>query len=490
MKLSYKKIEKYTAIVLLVLMCISLLPVMYVGRYNHPTGDDYFYGVETKAVIENGGNVFDVLGEAFQGVAEQYERWQGTYSAMFLMHLPPNVFAEGAYAGVTAGLILLFTGALFYCLKPIVCVWMKGSKYLWMILSSVYVLICIQTVPFIGESFFWYNGSMYYTGYYGVTMFFLGMLCRYLICPKKYHMPILTLFALFLAGGNYVSLLPCILIVATLTALLVWKRSKKGIASGVLTLCMLMGLAVSAMAPGNQNRQEGLFEMSAIKAILKSLYQGIKYVYSWTGIWWLMAAVLLTPFMWNSVHKIKFRFRYPLVVIGLSYGIFCSMACPTFYAMNSTGPARVLAIVYYGLMAFTFFAYYYLLGWMYQRLADKKREVVSQTKAKGRMAWIGFALSFVLLFAVQLATGKVQECSMVRAIKVLESGEAVAYHREYQDRLELLRDDSVQDVVFLPYVNQPDMLYVGDFTGDVNNINNVRIAAYWEKNSLRVEYGQ
>lgn len=31
---------------------------------------------------------------------------------------------------------------------------------------------------------------------------------------------------------------------------------------------------------------------------------------------------------------------------------------------------------------------------------------------------------------------------------------------------------------------------VGDFTGDASNGNNVRIARYWGKNSIRVDYRQ
>ena len=158
--------------------------------------------------------------------------------------------------------------------------------------------------------------------------------------------------------------------------------------------------------------------------------------------------------------------------------------------MNSTGPARVLAIVYYGLMAFTLFAYYYLLGWIYHQLVKRRAEDAVQTENFGKRTWIGFVAAFVLLLTVQIATGRVQECTMVRAIRILESGEAVAYHQEYLERLEILRDDTIQDVVFMPYVNRPDMLFVGDFTGDAENINNVRIAQYWGKNSLRVEYGQ
>lgn len=58
---------------------------------------------------------------------------------------------------------------------------------------------------------YWYNGSMYYTGFFAVTLFFLGTLLRYLYNGKKILMLPLLLFAIFLGGGNYVSLLPCML---------------------------------------------------------------------------------------------------------------------------------------------------------------------------------------------------------------------------------------------------------------------------------------
>lgn len=478
----YEKTEKIVGYVMILIMCISLIPVMYLGRYNHPTGDDYYYGVETRQVIEDGGNIAEVLAEAVKGVARQYVNWQGTYSAMFLMHLPPNVFGEGFYGLVTTAMILLFVVGTFYFLKQVVCLWMRGTRYLWMILSSVYVLLCLETVPFIGESIFWYNGSIYYTGYYAITMFFLGLIVRYLYCPKKYHMPVLAFLALFLAGGNYVSLLPCIILLATLTAVLIFKRSKKSIGIGSLVVLMLIGLFISAAAPGNQIRQEGLFEMSAVKAVLKSILQGLRYVEGWTSIWWLLAIVLLTPFMWHSYEHKRIAFRYPIIVLGYMFGIFCSMGCPTFYAMNTTGPARVLAIVYYGFMAFMLFSYYYLLGYFYDLF-----------KRKGKTLNLKFipqviSVLFVFLFVMQIASGKMAECTTLRAFRVLQSGEAEEYQQEYRERLEVLRDDAIQDVVFQPYEHQPDLLYVGDFTGDVQNPNNVRIARYWGKNTIIVDY--
>ncbi len=482
----YKKTEKYLAYIMLVIMCISLLPVMYVGRYNHPTGDDYYYGVEVRQAVENEASLFEILGEAAKGVAREYMRWQGTYSAMFLMHLPPNAFSEGAYAFVTTVMVLLFVGGVFFLLKPIICDYMKGTKQLWLLTASVYIMLCLQTSPFLGESIFWYNGSMYYTGFLAVTLFFWGGILRFLEQPKKYHIPLLALLAFFLAGGNYVSLLPCIILLVCLTVWLGFRRSSRWGGVAILAMVMLLGMLISMLAPGNAIRQADSYQISAVKAILKSLLQGVKYILGWTNVWLVLAAVLLTPFMWNSFQKKQFRFRYPILVLGFAYGVFCSMACPTFYAMNSTGPARVVGIIYYAFMAFMLFGYYYMLGYVYDLL--KRRKEKNKMRDFDKTLLFAAAGICVLLFAVQLITGKASECTTMRAISILESGEAQAYHREYLERLEVLKDDSVLDVVFSPYENQPDLLFVGDFTGDVTNVNNVRIAEFWRKDSIRVDY--
>lgn len=485
----YKKAEKYLAYIMLVIMCISLLPVMYVGRYNHPTGDDYYYGVEARQAVENGANLIEVLGEAAKGVTREYMRWQGTYSAMFLMHLPPNVFAEEAYALVTAVLIFLFAGSVFFLFKPIICEYLKGTKYFWILTASVYVMLCLQTTPFLSESIFWYNGSMYYTGFLAFAMFFWGGVLRFLIRPKKYHIPILAALAFFLAGGNYVSLLPSMILLVVLMIWLCFKRSKCWGGMAVLTVAMLIGMLISMLAPGNAIRQADLYQISAVNAILKSLLQGIKYIWGWTNVWLVLAAMLLTPFMWNSFERKSFRFCYPILVLGFAYGVFCSMACPTFYSMNSTGPARVVAIIYYAFMAFMLFCYYYVLGYVYDLLERKGKLTKTDTrKLLDKRITLGTIGVFVLLFAVQIFAGKTEECTTMRTFRILKSGEAKAYHEEHLARREILYDDSVKDVVFKPFENQPDMLYVGDFTGDAANGNNVRIAGFWGKDSIRVDY--
>ena len=483
------KTEKLTAYILLCIMIVSLLPVMYLGRYNHPTGDDYYYGAETKIVWEETGSVLKTVEEAARGAAYQYGIWQGTYSAMFLMYLPPNLFGEGAYHLVTPVILMLLVGGIFYLMKPIVCGLLKGTTNLWLIISSLLTLLCVQTVPSQGESFFWYNGSMYYTGFYAMTLFFLGLALRYMAAPKRRYIFLMSVLALFLAGGNYVSLLPALLIVCMLTAFLLWKHLPGARGMAVVGLLLLAGFFINILAPGNQVRKDGMWSIPAWKAILKSLLQGIRYACSWTGIWVALALLIATPFLWKTVSQINFRFPYPVLVIGFAYGVFCSMSCPTFYTMNSTGPARVVAIVYYAFLFFLFLSYFYLLGYVCQVIKRRQRlSVFFQTMANSFAVKGAVMALFCLLAAVQILSGKVTQSTSGKAIRLLASGEAAAYEREYQERLRILEDDTVKDVVFQPYVSQPEMLYVGDFVGDAQDVTNQKVAKYFHKYTVCVEY--
>ena len=108
------KIEKVVAIGLFILLLANLLPIMWLGRYNHPTGDDYYYGAEAHVVWEETGSIIETIKDSFRGAAYDYQTWQGTYSAMVLMRLQPTVFSECAYHWVTFAILLLLAGGIFY----------------------------------------------------------------------------------------------------------------------------------------------------------------------------------------------------------------------------------------------------------------------------------------------------------------------------------------------------------------------------------------
>ncbi len=490
----WKGYEKGLAIGILAIFLGSLLPIMLLGRYNHPTGDDYYYGAEAHCIWVETGSLSETLKAVVDRTVYEYRVWQGTYSAMFLMCLPPNVFSEGAYQWVTAVLLVLLAGGIFYLLKPVLCGWLGGSVWSWLAIASVTAFLGIQTVPTAGESFFWYNGSMYYTGFLAVTFFFWGKIFRYLQKPRPFDLPWAGILALFLAGGNYVTLLPTMILMILLLMGLVWKkRRKQALAIGIVLGLFLAGFAFSALAPGNEIRQSGMWRIPAWKAILKSLLQGLRYLGAWIRGWWLAAAVLITPFLWHLYRERRFRFRHPLVVSGLSYGIFCSMSCPLFYTMNSTGPARAVAVCYYCFLLFTLGIYAYWLGWLFQKVAavegkampaENEAALQGGTVLKGKAA--AWAAVLAVLFILLGWSGELGICTAAKSLRLLADGEAQGYQEEYEERLAILLDETVTDAVLPPFENQPEMLYVGDLGGDETDPTNQEVARFYGKASVAV----
>ena len=344
MKNNFAKWKPY---IFLAILLLSLIPLIWLGRYNYPTGDDYYYGAETHLVWQQTGSIIQTLDAACAGVADSYQIWQGTYSALFLMYLAPNVFSNTAYHLVTFVILLLLCGGIFYLLCPLFRRFLPGTCGEWITVSSILSFLCIQTVEFQCDSFYWYNGSMYYTGFFAVTLFFLGTLFRYLDNGKRILLLPLLLFAVFLGGGNYVSLLPCMLLSVTITLLLLLQKNKKAYICGITSVVLLLSFAVSAIAPGNHVRQSGMWKIPAWKAIAKCLLQGIRYTLAWTGLWWVLAALLLLPVFLRILQKKNGAFfSHPILFTGYAYGLFCSMSPVLYHELHGTGPGGCHRLLY------------------------------------------------------------------------------------------------------------------------------------------------
>ena len=481
MKNNFAKWKPY---IFLAILLLSLIPLIWLGRYNYPTGDDYYYGAKTHLVWQQTGSITQTLDAACAGVADSYQIWQGTYSALFLMYLAPNAFSNTAYHLVTFVILLLLCGGIFYLLCPLFRRFLPGTCGEWITVSSILSFLCIQTVEFQCDSFYWYNGSMYYTGFFAVTLFFLGTLFRYLDNGKRILLLPLLLFAVFLGGGNYVSLLPCMLLSVTITLLLLLQKNKKAYICGITSVVLLLSFAVSAMAPGNHVRQSGMWKIPAWKAIAKCLLQGIRYTLAWTGLWWVLAALLLLPVFLRILQKKNGAFfSHPILFTGYAYGLFCSMSCPLFYTMNSTGPGRAVAIVYYMFLLISFTVFFYWIGFVLLKMQARPTPP-ERIEVSGKLNTARYLAMAVLLFSI-LCTGLWQETSAMKAIRVLTDGEAAAYAAEYEDRLLLLNDPEVTDVVLTPFIHQPALIY----TGDPEDPTSRKVAQYFQKTSLYVNYG-
>lgn len=479
--------EKSRAIIAylcLVILIISLIPVCYVGRFNHPTGDDYYYGADAHLAIVNGEGLFGAIDKAIDGVAYEYRNWQGTYAALFLMFLAPNVFNESAYHFVTAGIIIFLTGSIFYFLYSVLVKMLKMDKYAWLIVASIVSFVCIQNVPSQGETFFWYNGAMYYTGFFALSLFYYGLIIK--LNYKDRIIPrcvIAGFLSVLMAGGNYVSLLPCMIITAILIFEFGYKKNKKMvIALSTNLFLQIIFFLISALAPGNKIRALELQGLAPIDTVIRSLIQGIKYLQAWIDITWIIGLIFLIPAFITSYKSTSIKFKYPIVFAVLAYGIFCSMSCPTFYSMNSTGPARAVAIVYYAFVVMTYGTFYYLLGWIYKKLQLKE---ISLSKKVSVTAYIILAVSILLIGTLNK---KYDTFTTTRSIRILQSGEAEEFGNQYEQRLKVLNDETVSDAVLDGFTVFPDMLWVGDIVDDTNSSANQGMAKFYGKKTVIAVY--
>ena len=177
--------RKSLAVFCLIVLVFSLLPLLYVSRYNHPTGDDILYGVDARLVWQNTHSIPQIIGSALQGVAHDYQIWQGTYAALFLMRLQPTVFSEKLYFLTPFLVIGLLLVGYWYLLCQIRRYILPLERYEQLGLWSVLMILSLQWAVSPKEAFYWYNGSVYYSGFYGITMLLFGLLCKYIFTRGK-----------------------------------------------------------------------------------------------------------------------------------------------------------------------------------------------------------------------------------------------------------------------------------------------------------------
>lgn len=477
----YEKILAYFSFIILI---ISLIFLMVLGFFGHPLGDDYHYGYYAKQALDN-GSFLGAIKEAFLGVARQYEIWQGTYSAMFLMHLPPHVFSDFCYKLYPSILLTLFTLSFFYMLKPVLMDLLKATVHEYISITSIIVFLCLAQVPLMGETFYWFNGSMYYTGYFVLSVFFLGVLIRFFMDSKTHRIVSLSLMAIFIAGGNYVSLLPLLIILALSLAFLIFKKkSKKQILGVSLSLiCMLAGLAVSALAPGNKLRAEETYSPGAIKAILKSLRQGLSYLRGWSNVWLFVALLLLAPIFVSLVKRNTYNFKYSILICILAFGIFSSMSTPPFYAQNNGGAARAFDLSWYAMVILILGGFFYLLGAL-----SKKKEALDFKKLL-LISESAVVLLFVLMLLVRPVKETYIKLNPVTAAELILNGDAARYDAQWKERKEILESEE-KNPVFNKYKDIDSLgyiLYLGDLEEDSTNFNNEAFALFYEKESVCVK---
>lgn len=486
-----------------IILLLAVIPMLLIGFFDHPCADDFSYGQAVHRTIMTAGSPAAVLSAAAGVAGNAYRTWQGSFSAVFLMALQPASFGDTAYRWTPVLLLPAYIGATLFLLRGLLRGVMGADRYEFRMIALLLVFVSVEFTYSPVESFYWYNGGIYYTFFYSLELVLFGLLllaektrsvggrvfCRTAAFP----------LAFLIGGGNYTTALTVSLI---LLALVIYRTAEKKrfLLYALLFLTDLAALLISAVAPGNAVRQAAVGSPSVFKAISLSMVFGAYSIFNSTTVPVLIFWIFLTPFLYSIARRSPYSFRHPFLAGVFLFLLYCAQAAPPLYAIGIDLPERLINIIYFSYYLFTLIFLLYFYGWLARRVekaeapslpAYLKNFAENRERNLPRFAAVAallFLCACVGLCRVQKGANGGAEFTQlpasVSAAKSMLNGEARGFDREEQQRLAAYLDPNQKQVTVTEHAYRPALLYENDVTRDPNDWRNRAVAGFYGKEQV------
>ncbi|MBQ3373719.1 MAG: hypothetical protein IJG40_11385 [Oscillospiraceae bacterium] len=469
-------------IAMLAILGMILIPMLVIAHYDVPAADDFSFSCETHAAVMSGGSIFDVIAGAVEKAGKVYYTWQGSFSAIFLMAFQPAVWGLRHYALTTWIMVFSLLGSLFYFYDRLLHGVFGTSKSIAGIIAAVTSTACTQFLPSPNQSFYWYNGAVYYTFTFAVMLVLFGIMIGYMLHDGALRIVAAACLCVIIGGSNYITALFTSICGTLLITILILKKDKRFLCLLIPYTILLAAFAISIIAPGNAVRQENFSDHpGAVEAVLLSFHAAGRNALHWADLRFAAFMTFLIPILWEGAGQSNFSFRFPGAASAFSFCLFASLFTPHLFATGSDGPERLKNILYFAFLMFSVLNLFWWLGWMKgkrKRSRSTKNGISFGTLAgfsTGALLCLGCAMVFFHGTATSVA-----------ALSELRSGEAGGYFTQALERQEILENPEIKDCEFSPYTNMPYILYFTDMTEDPAAYENQDTANFYSKNSIVV----
>ena len=176
----WKKNENRIAVILLIFLMFSIIPILNLSFYSFAAGDDFSFGEFTRDAWVNSHSIIEVFKAMCYKVQTIWHSWQGTWFTVALMSLQPEVFSRDGYWITTWILLAVIISATllltYYCLVKK----LQMHRSAWISISCLLLLAMIQFFPNIQSALFWWNGGVHYIVPYGLALVGIYALCNFL----------------------------------------------------------------------------------------------------------------------------------------------------------------------------------------------------------------------------------------------------------------------------------------------------------------------
>ncbi len=517
-----KKIDiKNMSVVLTFIYVISVIPMLAIGLYNWPSVDDFSMALQPHQTFVATGNFFVTVWSAFTKTIFIYYNWVGYYFSSFLTCLSPSIFGE-RWSALNAIIVLgmLTYGVMYFFNALLTRVWkMNGHMvYSLSMVTLIMIVQCMENGPTRAEAFYWWSGAINYTFMFGLALVWIGMIFRFVYeagsdvkgfnAKWAWKLIKLCLVGFLLGGSNYMTaLVMAVCSVLGLFIVVMIKLGKfelqgDGSVRGlwIAFVCNLVGLMISAAAPGNQIRGTKMGDMNPIKVVLRAYYSVFDICVNDMMRWEvLLLLVLVAIVAWKMAGSMAYDLKHPVVFAVFSLSMMACCVAPPLYAVGDISAARIRSTMWMQFIVMLVLTVVYYVRWIWQML-DKGEGFKSDGKAgqeeqsrESRDKYSILSSTIVTVLVLFLAFGSLlciyanpHYYSVTSAISDMASGQATTYLSEKMERLEILQDESIRDAVFQPHTAKPELLFQSDIYTDASIWENEIVATYYGKDSVRV----
>ena len=351
---------------------LSLVPLVIIALYNYPADDDFGYALPGATAWLETGSLLQVAQAIVNKVMDTYYNWQGAFASSLHMALTPMIFDQNLYFLSNWAMLAMLCLSIGYLLKGVLRTLPGADRsVLWIVYPTI-CLLTIQFMPSISDGIYWHTGGVY-TSTGIMTLLMLGLIFRSRQPQSKarslWRGACLAVLGVLVGGGNYGAMLGAFVFILLLTvhAFICRDQSRFHCLVGLFALSAAM--MVSVLAPGNSQRfAMGEEKLSIFTALVTSVLDSFDLFGELLTPQLLAALLIIIPVMWTPLKESSYRFRHPLMVFVLLYGLFSAAIVPGVYTQSDYLAGRYFNILYLYFLVLAIGSALYAEGWLIRRL--------------------------------------------------------------------------------------------------------------------------